>query len=339
VGHRKINAPKRGSLAYLPRGRASRPIGRIRYWPEVRGSPRLLGFAGYKAGMTYAIVVDDEPGSINFGKEVVQPVTVIDAPPLYIAAIRAYTRDEYGLKTLTEVWASQLPKDFERILTLAENAGSEKTDEGLRKIEASLDKIIEFRVLAATQPRLASVPKKKPDLMEIKIGGGTIEEQFEYAKKILGKTVSANDVFKEGQFVDVIAITKGKGFQGPVKRWGVRILQHKSRKTKRGVGTLGAWGLKRVIYTVPRAGQMGYHQRTEYNKRIIKIGSDGKEITPKGGFLHYGIIKGTYIVLSGSIPGPAKRLIRLRYPARPPKKIPETPPQITFISLESQQGV
>jgi len=339
VGHRKINAPKRGSLAYLPRGRASRSVGRIRYWPEIKGGPTLLGFAGYKAGMTYAIVIDDEPGSINFGKEIVQPVTVIDAPPLYIAAIRAYTKDEKGLMTLTEVWASSLPKDIERAITVPKEASEEKVEEGLKRIEGSLDKISEFRVLAATQPRLTSVPKKKPDLMEIKIGGGTVKEQFEYAKKILGRAVSAEEVFKEGQFVDVIAISKGKGFQGPVKRWGVRILQHKSRKTKRGVGTLGAWGLKRVIYTVPRAGQMGYHQRTEYNKRIIKIGKDGREVTPRGGFLHYGIVRGTYILLSGSVPGPAKRLIRLRYPARPPKKIRETPPQITFISLESHQGV
>jgi len=339
VGHRKVNAPKRGSLAYLPRGRASRPIGRIRYWPEVKEGPILLGFAGYKAGMTYAIIVDDEPGSPNFGKEIVQPVTVIDAPPMYVAAIRAYTKDEYELKTLTEVWANPLPKDFERVIVLPKEVSKEKTEEKLKKIEKSLNKIVEFRVLAATQPRLAGVPKKKPDLMEIKIGGGTIEEQFEYAKKLLGKTVSVEEIFKEGQFVDVVAITKGKGFQGPVKRWGIRILQHKSRKTKRGVGTLGAWGMKRVIYSVPRAGQMGYHQRTEYNKRIIKIGKNGEEITPKGGFLRYGLVRGPYILLSGSVPGPAKRLIRLRYPARPPKKVSEAPPQITFISLQSQQGV
>ncbi len=102
---------------------------------------------------------------------------------------------------------------------------------------------------------------------------------------------------------------------------------------------MGAWGLKRVLYTVPRAGQMGYHQRTEFNKRIIKIGKEGREVTPEGGFLRYGLIRGPYVLLSGSVPGPAKRLIRLRYPARPPKKLSENPPQITFISLKSPQGV
>ncbi len=185
---------------------------------------------------------------------------------------------------------------------------------------------------------MTSVPKKKPDLVEIRIGGGTIQEQFEYVKKILGKTISVNEVFKEGQLVDVIGVTKGKGFQGPVKRWGVKILSHKSRKTKRGVAALGPWKPARVLYTVPRAGQMGYHQRTEHNKRILKIGSNGSEVTVKGGFLRYGLIRGPYILLSGSVPGPAKRLIQLRYPARPSKRVPETPPKITYISLESPQG-
>jgi len=335
MGHRKKHAPKRGSLAYLPRGRASRPIGRVRYWPEVEEGPVMLGFAAYKAGMTYAIVIDDTPGSMNFGKEVVNPITVLDAPPMLICAIRAYTRDNSGLKTLTEAWAKNLPKDFERIPGVKENPDLE---EDLKKIEENFDKIVEFRVLAATQTRLTRVPKKKPDIMEIKIGGGTIEEQFEYVKNLLGKTISAKEVFKEGQFIDVIAITKGKGFQGPVKRWGVRILQHKARKTKRGVATLGPWHPARVLYTVPRAGQMGYFQRTEYNKRILKIGEDGSEVTPKGGFLRYGPIKGEYILVRGSIPGPPKRLIRLRYPARPPKIMPEGAPQITYLSLESPQG-
>jgi len=336
VGHRKKHAPKRGSLAYLPRGRAARPIGRIRYWPEVDEGPVLLGFAGYKAGMTHVIMIEDKPRSPNYGQEVTYPVTIIDAPPMIICAVRAYTKDEYGLKTLTEAWAESLPKDFERLKGVPRNPN---TEEALNKIQKNLKEVVEFRVIAATQPRLARVPKKKPDVMEIKVGGGSIEEQFEYIKKILGKTISVNEVFKEGQFVDVIAVTKGKGWQGVVKRWGVKILSHKARKTKRGVAALGPWKPPRVLYTVPRPGQMGYHQRTEFNKRILKIGENGEEVTPKGGFLRYGPVKGTYLMLKGSVPGPAKRLIRLRYPARPPKEVSETPPEITYVALESLQGV
>jgi large subunit ribosomal protein L3 len=83
---------------------------------------------------------------------------------------------------------------------------------------------------------------------------------------------------------------------------------------------------------------MGYHQRIEFNKRILKIGKDGKEVTVKGGFIRYGNVKGPYMIIEGSVAGTEKRTIRLRYPARPPKQVPETPPQITHISLESPQG-
>lgn len=335
MGHRKKHAPKRGSLAYLPRGRAAREVARIRFWPEVEGGPTVLGFMGYKAGMTHVFLVEDRPGSPDFGKETIHPATVVDVPPVLACAIRAYVRNVYGLQTFTEAWTKDLPRDLDRVLTLPENSDP---SQGFKKMEDNLNKIAEFRLLAATQPRLAGVPKKKPDIMEIKIDGGSISEQFEYAKGLLGKTISVAEVFKEGQLVDVISVTKGKGWQGPVKRWGVKILSHKSRKTKRGIAALGPWKPPRVLYTVPRAGQMGYHQRTEHNKRILKIGVDGSEVSPKGGFVRYGSVRGTYILLDGSLPGPAKRLIRLRYPARPPKKIPETPPKITYISLESPQG-
>jgi len=335
VGHRKKHAPKRGSLAYLPRGRASRSMGRVRFWPEVEDGPVMLGFAGYKAGMTHVFLVEDRPGSPNYGKEVHYPATVIDAPSMLVCAARAYARDDRGLKAFTEAWAKSLPKDLERITGVPKDS---KPEENLRMMEENLDKIVEFRLLTVTQPRLASIPKKKPDLMEIKVGGATVKEQLEYVKNLLGKAVTVKDVFKEGQFVDIISITKGKGFQGPVKRWGVRILQNKSRKTKRGVATLGPWHPARVLYTVPRAGQMGYFQRTEFNKRVLKIGENGEEATPEGGFLRYGLVRGPYILVTGSVPGPAKRLIRLRYPSRPPKRVNENPPQITYISLESPQG-
>jgi large subunit ribosomal protein L3 len=180
--------------------------------------------------------------------------------------------------------------------------------------------------------------RKKPDMAEIEVGGGTVQQQFEYAKSLLGKTVTPAELFKEGQFVDVASISTGKGFQGPVKRYGVTILQAKGRKTKRGVATLGPWNPHHVMYSVARAGQMGYHQRTEYNKRILKIGKDGKEITPKGGFLRYGLVRGPYMLLDGSIAGTEKRPVRLRFPARPPRGFGEEPMQITQISLESPQG-
>ncbi|MGB9740416.1 MAG: 50S ribosomal protein L3 [Candidatus Bathyarchaeia archaeon] len=336
MGHRKTHAPKHGSLAYLPRKRAKRLLAKTRYWPEIKAdAPRLLGFLGYKAGMTHVFAIEDRKRSPSFGKEVMRPATVVEAPPLLVCAVRAYAKTPYGLKTLSEAWIKDPPAELERVLTLPENFN---TDEQLKKIEENLSNVAKIRVVAITQPKQTSLPKKKPDVTEIEIGGGTIQQQFEYAKGLLGKAVSPTEIFKEGQYIDVMAVSTGKGFQGPVKRWGITILQHKGRKTKRGVATLGPWNPHHVMYSVPRAGQMGFHQRTEYNKRILKIGNDGKEITPKGGFIRYGIVHGPYLLLEGSIPGTEKRPIKLRYPARPPRGVSEEPPQITFVSLESPQG-
>jgi large subunit ribosomal protein L3 len=336
MGHRKTHAPRHGSLAYLPRKRAKRLSARIRYWPKTEeNTPRLLGFVGYKAGMTHVFAIEDRKRSPNFGKEVMRPATVVETPSMLTCAIRAYVRDPYGLQVLSEAWMKDPPDDLEKVFTLPENFN---TEEKLKKIEEKLDKVEKIRVIAIAQPKQASVPKKKPDLTEIEIGGGTVQQQFDYAKSILGKTITPVEIFKEGQFVDAIAISTGKGFQGPVKRWGVTILQHKGRKTKRGIATLGPWNPHHVMYSVPRAGQMGFHQRTEYNKRILKMGTDGKEVTPKGGFLRYGVINGPYMLIDGSMPGPEKRPIGLRCPARPPKITPEEPMKITAISLESPQG-
>jgi large subunit ribosomal protein L3 len=336
MGHRKTHAPRHGSLAYLPRKRAEHLLARTNFWPPVGAeAPRILGFVAYKAGMTHVYMVEDRKRSPDFGKEVVRAATVLDTPPILICALRAYARDIDGLHTLTEAWGKDAPKNLERLLTLPENF---KAEEGLKRIEQSLPSVAKLRVVAVTQPKEAGRSRKKPDIAEIELGGGTVQQQFEFAKSLIGKTVTPAEIFREGQCVDVASVSTGKGFQGPVKRWGVTILQAKGRKTKRGIATLGPWNPHHVMYSIARAGQMGYHQRTEYNKRILKIGKDGKEVTPRGGFIRYGFVRGPYMILAGSVAGTEKRPVRLRFPARPSRNVPEEPPQVTQVSLESPQG-
>lgn len=229
----------------------------------------------------------------------------------------------------------EAPASLDRLLVLPDNFN---TDAMLEKIQQNLEHTDVIRVITATQPTQTSLSRKKPEVSEIQIGGGTIQQQFDYAKQLISKTVTPEEVFKDGQYVDIAGVTVGKGFQGPVKRWGVTCLQHKGRKTKRGIATLGPWNPHHLMYSVPRAGQMGYHQRIEFNKRILKIGKNGKEVTVKGGFVRYGEVNGPYVLIEGSIPGTEKRQIRLRVPARPPTEAPEAAPQITYTSVESPQG-
>lgn len=316
MGHRRKSAPRRGSTAFRPRARASHIIPKVRFWPRI-DEPKLLGFAGYKVGMTYGYMIEDNKVSPNYGKEIFIPLTVIETPPMWICSIRAYESTVNGLKTCSEAWIKNLPKDINRAL---KPPADPKTDDSLKNIEENIAELADIRVIACTIPREAGLPKKKPDVMEIPVGGKTIEEKFEYAKNILGKRVHASDIFSEGEYVDVISISKGKGIAGPVKRFGVRILQNKSRKTVRGVGCIGPWTPHLVVSTVARAGQLGFFQRVEFNKRVIKIGSDPKEINTKGGFNRYGIVRSPYMVLKGTVAGPPKRLVKLRHAVRSPEK-------------------
>jgi len=332
---RRPHHPRRGSLAYMPRVRAPRPVAHVRAWPA-DAILRLQGFVGYKAGMTHVFMIDDRKGSLTAGQEIVMPATVIDVPPLVVCAIKLYGQTTRGFNTLMEVWSIELSKDLARVLVVPEKYDQQKA---LSETEALVKdgKVAEVRLLLHTQPRLSSVPKKKPELVEISVGGPSIVEKWNRSKELLGKQIKVTDVFKEGEFTDVSAITKGKGFQGPVKRWGIKILPRKQDDGARQVGTLGPWKPPRVMWTVPGPGQMGYNQRTDINKRILKLGAKGEEVTPSGGFMRYGPVKGDYVLLAGSIPGPAKRLVHLRRAMKGPAQI--APPSVTSISIVSQQGV
>lgn len=330
----KHHRPRRGSMAFSPRKRSESPIPHFSSWPDVDGGVRLQGFAGYKAGMTHATVVDYRPTSTTSGQEVQVPVTVVEVPPMRVAAVRLYRLTPEGLKTFAEIWATRLDKELSRVFPTPKEYNA---DEAWAKVDpAGVD---EVRLVTFTQPALVTgVPKKKPDLMENRVGGGTVGDRLAYARDRLGKEIAVSEFCKDGMMVDVAAITKGKGWVGHHTRFNTRLLSHKNSKHRRNVGTLGNFQPGIVRPTVPQAGQMGYHQRTEYNKRILKVGDKGDEITPNGGFLHYGPVRTSYVLLHGSIPGPTKRLIRFRDAARGGFVTLEKSPEVTFVSRQSKQG-
>ncbi len=328
--------PRRGSMGYSPRKRAQSITARITKWPEPTGDAvRLQGFAGYKAGMTHAFIVDFRAKSTTAGQEVQIPVTVLEVPPMKVCGVRLYADTAYGRKAVGEVWASKLDKELARRLPLPKEYDEKAAWEKAAKLEYD-----DVRALVYTQPVMVSgLPKKKPELMEIRVGGGKMKERLEYAKGVLGKPVTVKDFCKEGEMVDVAAITKGRGWQGVTKRWGTKLLMHKNSKHRRLIGTLGTKRPNYVRSTVPQGGQRGFHQRTELNKRVLKIGDNGQEVTPKGGFLHYGDVRNSYMLIHGSVPGPSKRIVRMRQPMRTNFTALKEPPQVTFVSIESKQGV
>uniref|UniRef100_A0A7C3IX70 Large ribosomal subunit protein uL3 n=1 Tax=Candidatus Methanomethylicus mesodigestus TaxID=1867258 RepID=A0A7C3IX70_9CREN len=334
MGHKSKSAPRRGSLMYYPRVRARRITGRVRTWPTAEGTPKLLGFAGYKAGTTHVVMIDNRQKSPLFGREVLKEVTVLEVPPIFVYGIRAYAKTPKGLRTLGEVLSKELPKNASRAIVPPKDYDASKASAAL---DAKSAEIVEVRVLAMTQPDKAGFGKKTPDILEISVGGEP-KAAYDHAKSLLGKEIKIKDLFSEGQFVDATAITKGKGFAGAVKRFGVKIQPnwHKHRKGKRVVASISP-SRPHMMFTIPRPGKMGFHQRTEYNKRILKIGDNPSEINFVGGLLHYGLLKNGYALIEGTLPGPAKRLIRIRAPVRL-KKAKIEAPKIVAVSTASKQG-
>ncbi|MDV3278504.1 MAG: 50S ribosomal protein L3 [Nitrososphaerales archaeon] len=307
MGHRKHSAPRRGSLAYRPRGRANRRVPRVRNWPKIASDkPTILGFPAFKAGTIHAITVDDRAKTPNFGKPLFNLSSVLSLPDAEVKGIRFY-----GCENGYEVAI----------------ADGQSLPAGV-----PMEKVNRVAAVVSVVPSEVGLSQKEPLVFEVGVGGGDIKSQIDYAVGLVGKKVKFSEVFRPGMYVDVLGITKGKGFEGPVTRFGVKRKQHKSRKSVRAVGVIGPWHPAAVMYTVARAGQMGFHQRTETGKRILLMGN-GKEkpITPAGGFLHFGVVNGDYAVLRGSVPGPASRFVIVRFPERwVPRS--QAPPQVVEVS-------
>jgi large subunit ribosomal protein L3e len=343
MSHRKFEAPRHGSLGFLPRKRSKRSRGKVKSFPRDDKSkkPHLTAFMGYKAGMTHIVREVDKPGSKLHKKEVVEAVTVLETPPMVVVGLVGYVETPRGLRTFKTVWASHLSDECKRrfyknwyrskrkAFTKYARRFSDKKNSTFHKDLAKIKKYCTvIRVIAHTQVRKLKLRQKKAHMMEIQVNGGSTRQKVDFATNLFEKEFLINTVFDENEMIDTIAITKGKGFEGVTTRWGTKRLPRKTHKGLRKVGCIGAWHPSRVQYNVPRAGQNGYHHRTEINKKIYRMGVKDKNennrhaqtesdlttkpITPMGGFPHYGIVNEDFIIIKGAVPGPKKRVITLR---------------------------
>ncbi|MGC8558625.1 MAG: 50S ribosomal protein L3, partial [Nitrososphaeria archaeon] len=207
MGHRKHHAPHRGSLAFYPRVRASYVLPRIRY-VSPDSDLGLAAAIGFKAGMGHALIVDDRNGSPNFGKPLFVSYTVAAFPQIKVVDAKIYKEIDGYLKNIGKLSQNSDVKDAS-----------------------------ELRALVQIIPKDAGFSQKKPFEIEIPVAGKSYEEKIEFLKKYIGKSYDQKELLSKWSFVDVIGVTKGRGFQGPVKRFGIKRKQHKSRKSVRAVGT------------------------------------------------------------------------------------------------------
>jgi large subunit ribosomal protein L3 len=303
----KAHKPKAGSMQYWPRKRAKRIYPKIRSWANL-DTISLLGFLGYKAGMTHVQVQENNP-ALKQTKLKSYSTTIVECPPLKVLGIKFYKNTLYGINSAGQILAENLDKELSRKMRLPKKINNKQPE--------NFD---DLKLIVYTQPKLIKI-KKKPEIIELGISGNK-DEKLNYAKSLIGKEIKISEIFKQNQNIDIHAVTKGKGFQGPVKRFGIDLKSHKTEKKRRSPGNLGPTNPGKILFTAPQAGQMGFHTRTEYNKTILKISNNVNEINPKSGLHNYGLIKNEYLLIKGSIPGSKKRLVLMTYPIRVKKPLP-----------------
>jgi len=341
MSHRKFEQPRHGSLGFLPRKRTKHHQGKIKSFPKDDESKpcHLTGFMGFKAGMTHITRDLDKPGSRNNKKEITEAVTIVETPPMVCVGVVGYIETPAGLRALTSVWAQHLSEECKRRFyknwynskRKAFARYEEKYEEN-GKMAAELEKMKKYckvvRAICHTQVSKAKLQgQKRAHILEIQVNGGSVSDKVDFCTKLFEQTVPVDTVFDMNECIDVIGVTKGKGNEGVTTRWGVTRLARKSHRGLRKVACIGAWHPSRVQFQVPRAGQNGYHHRTEMNKKIYRIGKSLEEdknnastdadltekaITPMGGFPHYGIVDQQFLMLKGCVVGPKRRVLTLR---------------------------
>lgn len=317
-------------MQFWPRARAKKETAVVKSWASSK-NVNLLGFAGYKAGMTHVMLKDTRQNSNTKNDVIRWPVTVVECPTMKVLSIKFYSNSPNGLQLISEVFNPKLDKELARTISLPSNYNY---NEKLKKAESKLDVVVDVTVNVYTQPKKTGFGKKKPEVMEVEIGGNDIKAKLDFAKGLLDKEIKVSDIIKQGSYIDVHSVSKGKGFQGVVKRFGTALRHHKSEKGQRRM-IYGPLRPARITWGMHMPGKMGYHTRTEYNKGVVIVSDKPEKVNPKGGFLHYGNVKNDFVLIHGSVPGAVKRIIRLTEPIRGAKQIGNI--DVQFISQESKQ--
>merc|ERR1712024_106842 len=348
MSHRKFSAPRHGSMGFYPKKRSKRHRGKVKAFPkdDAKKPCHLTAFLGFKAGMSHIVREVDRPGSKGGAREIVEAVTILETPPMVCVGMVGYIETPRGLRALKTVWAEHINVECKRRFYKNWSKSKKKAftkaclkwkDEvGQKEIEKDLSQIKKYcqvvRVICHTQQTLLKRRQKKAHIMEIQLNGGSVADKVAFAREHFEKKVPIKQVFAKDEMMDIIGVTKGHGFKGVTSRWHTKKLPRKTHKGLRKVACVGAWHPSRIQFTVPRAGQKGFHHRCEINKKIYRIGEgfkmkDGKlikndaatdydiadkSINPMGGFPHYGMVKQDFLILKGACIGPKKRLLTLR---------------------------
>ncbi len=155
--------------------------------------------------------------------------------------------------------------------------------------------------------------KEKDGYDSLQVGFKKIEKKKKIKKPMKGKPFrflrefkdgehKAGDkidvsVFQEGDMVKITGTSKGKGFQGAVKRWGFsgRNATHGVKHEERTLGSVGTTGPQRVIKGKKMPGRMGFERVTVKNLKVVKVDKENN-----------------LLAVGGAVPGKKGTLLEIR---------------------------
>lgn len=95
-------------------------------------------------------------------------------------------------------------------------------DLGKKEIEKELNQIRKYcsvvRIVCHTQQKLLRRRQKKAHLVEIQLNGGSIPDKVNFAREHFEKEIRGKEVFTRDEMIDIVGVTKGKGFKGELSR-------------------------------------------------------------------------------------------------------------------------
>merc|ERR1712167_52724 len=174
-------------------------------------------------------------GSIK--KDIVEPVTVLECPPMKVIGMVGYIMTPRGLRTLATVFAQNLPngvirrfyknyhvakrnafKNYKKNKYDVDEKSKDHVNRDINRIEKYCSVV---RVLCCTQIEKLKFRQRKSHIMEIQLNGGTIADKVKWAHEKFEQEITVETVFEKDEMVDTIAVTRGKGTTGVIKRFGV----------------------------------------------------------------------------------------------------------------------
>jgi len=299
--------PRKSSLGYGPRTRADREVPRIRSWPDDDGAPALQGFAGYKAGMTHVVMVNDEANSPREGMETSVPVTVVETPPMYAVALRAYEQTPYGKKPVEEVWATEFHEELDRALDLpAEDTFEEDADElralttraRRRRPRHHAHRPLGARECTQEEARRDGDPSRR------RLPRGA--RRLRARPRCRGRRPRVWRRLPRSQYTDVSGITNhGERDSGSRQTLGRSKAEGQTRPPGMAAPDRQPRSVEpppRSLYRSPGGADRLPPAHRELNKRLIDFG-EGDDASVDGGFVNYGEVDGEYaLIIKGRCP-------------------------------------